>query len=520
MSTVENREITAQPDGNGNKMAAGKIPVENPATGQIIGHVDDMNAAQVEALVLRARGAQPGWDALGFEGRAQVMLELRYWLVQNRERVIRTVIEENGKTREDAMLAELWYVCDSLGFWAKNASKYLADERVRSHSPLLLGKKIVVRYRPYGVVGVIAPWNYPLTLGFGDAIPALMAGNAVVIKPSEITPLATLMIAEALRACGLPEDVMPVATGAGQTGAALVDHADMIMFTGSPATGKKVMARAAERLTPISLELGGKDPMIVLEDADLERAANTAVQWAMSNSGQICMGVERVYVEEPVYDEFVSKVVGKVQRLRQGVPGEPGAVEVGAVTFPPQIDVVERQVQDAIDKGAKVLVGGKRKDGAGRFFEPTVLTGVDHTMAIMTDETFGPTLPIMKVGDADEAVRLANDSRYGLNSSVFTKDVEKGERIARRLDAGNACVNDALMNYLAQEAPFGGTGESGLGVRHGIQGIRKYCSSQTILITRFALKREPTMYPNSRTTTKLFERLMVLMWGRRPRRRR
>ena len=518
MSTVQ-EPLSTQPNG-ADPEAAARIPVENPATGEVIAHVEDMDSAQVESLVARARSAQPGWQALGFDGRADVMYELRHWIVQNRERLIDTVVAENGKTREDAMLAELFYVCDALGFWAKRAAGYLADERIRTHSPLLLGKKVIVRYRPYGVVGVIAPWNYPLTLGFGDAIPALMAGNAVVIKPSEVTPLATLMIGEALRECGLPEDVMPIATGRGETGAALIDYVDMVMFTGSPSTGKKVMARAAERLIPVSLELGGKDPMIVLADANLERAANLAVQWAMSNSGQICMGVERVYVEEPVYDEFVSKVLGKVRSLRQGVPGQPGAVEVGAVTFPPQVETVERHISDAVDKGAQVLAGGKLKDGPGRFFEPTVLTNVDHTMAIMTEETFGPTLPIMKVRDADEAVRLANDSRYGLNSSVQTRDVEKGEQIARRLNAGNACVNDALMNYLAQEAPFGGTGESGIGVRHGRDGIRKYCTSQTILVTRFAPKREATMYPNTRRVTKLFELLMVLMWGRRRRRAR
>jgi acyl-CoA reductase-like NAD-dependent aldehyde dehydrogenase len=518
MSTVEQSQAAVQPNG-ASAEAAGKIAVENPATGEVLAYVDDMDASRVKELVDRARVAQRGWEALGFGSRAEVMYELRRWLIDNRERVIRTVVSENGKTREDAMLAELWYVCDSLGFWARNAEKYLADERVRPHSPFLLGKKVLVRYRPLGVVGVIGPWNYPLTLGFGDAIPALMAGNSVVIKPSEIAPLATLLVAEGVKACGLPRDVMLVATGAGETGAALVDNADMIMFTGSTRTGKKVMARAAERLIPVSLELGGKDPMIVLKDANLERAANLAVQWSMSNSGQICMAVERVYVEEPVYDEFVGKVVEKTRALRQGVPGEPGAVEIGAVTFPPQIETVEQHVQDAVDKGADVLVGGKRRPGPGRFFEPTVLTGVDHTMAIMTEETFGPTLPIMKVRDADEAVRLANDTRYGLNSSVFTRDVAKGERIARRLEAGNACVNDALMNYLSQEAPFGGTRESGIGVRHGAGGIRKYCAPQTILVTRFGPKREPTMYPNRRATTKLFEWLMVAMWGRKRRRR-
>jgi acyl-CoA reductase-like NAD-dependent aldehyde dehydrogenase len=328
------------------------------------------------------------------------------------------------------------------------------------------------------------------------------------------------MMGEAALECGVPADVFSVITGAGRAGAALVDNVDMIHFTGSTATGRKVAVQAADRLIPVSLELGGKDPMIVLQDADLERAANMAVQWAFSNSGQICISVERVYVEAPVHDAFVQKVVQKTRALRQGVPGAPGKIDVGAMTNPPQVDIVRNHVQDAIDKGAEVPVGGKAPEGPGQYFEPTVLTGVDHTMKIMTEETFGPTLPIMKVRDADEAVRLANDSRYGLNSSVFSKDVAKGEAVARRLDAGNACVNDALMNYLAIEAPFGGTNESGLGARHGAPGIRKYCETQTLLITRFGAKREPTMFPNKAGTAKVFERLMVLMYGRRPKRRR
>jgi|RhiMetdeSRZDD1v2_1073273.scaffolds.fasta_scaffold31075_6 acyl-CoA reductase-like NAD-dependent aldehyde dehydrogenase len=517
MSALENAEVAVETNGSPTT-ARERIAVDNPATGEIVGYVDDMDAAMVAAIVDRARAAQPAWDALGFERRAAKLRELRGWLVDNRRRVIDILVAEGGKTPEDAMLADLWYVCDALGFWGKSAKKYLADERVKTHSPLLLGKKVIVRYRPVGVVGVIGPWNYPLTNTFGDVIPALMAGNSVVMKPSEVTPLTSLLVAEGAESVGLPSGVLSVATGAGETGAALIDHVDMIMFTGSTRTGKKIMARAAERLIPVSLELGGKDPMIVLDDADLERAANMAVQWAMSNSGQICMAVERVYVEEGVYDQFVESVVEKVSRLRQGAPGQPGTVDVGAMTFPPQIEIVDRHVRDAVDRGAQVLVGGKRAEGPGRFYEPTVLTGVDHTMEVMRDETFGPVLPIMKVRDSEEAVRLANDTRYGLNSSVFTKDLEKGERIARRLGAGNACVNDALMNYLAQEAPFGGTNESGLGVRHGPQGIRKYASQQTIMVTRFGPKHEPTMFPNKRITSKIFERLMVLMWGRRKRR--
>src|SRR5919204_3450062 len=335
MSTVEAKPDQADAGGNGAPERRA-VAVENPATGQTVATVPDMDSAQVKELVDRARAAQPGWEALGFDGRADVMYALRRWVVENRERVAGTIVEENGKPADEAMLTEIFYLCDSLGFWAKNGPKYLADERVRTHSPLLIGKKVIVRHRPYGVVGVIGPWNYPLTNNFGDALPALVAGNSVILKPSDVTPLTSLLMAEGLRAVGGPEDAFQVATGRGETGAALVDHADMIMFTGSARTGRKILARAAERLIPVSLELGGKDPMIVLSDADLERAANMAVQWSMANSGQICTAVERVYVEEPLYDQFVQKVVDKTKALRQGRPGAPGDVDVGAMTFPPQ----------------------------------------------------------------------------------------------------------------------------------------------------------------------------------------
>ena len=241
----------------------------------------------------------------------------------------------------------------------------------------------------------------------------------------------------------------------------------MIMFTGSTRTGRKVALAAAERLIPCSLELGGKDPMIVLRDADLERAANVAMYYAMLNGGQTCISIERVYVEEPVYDEFVAKVTEKVRALRQGRSVGPGTADVGSMTFPPQMDIVDGHVQDAVAKGAKVLVGGHRREGEGIFYEPTVLVDVDHTMEAMTEETFGPTLPIMKVRDAEEAIRLANDSIYGLGGSVFTKDLARGEQVAKRVEAGAVCVNDAVINYSALELPMGGAKTSGLGRRHG-----------------------------------------------------
>src|SRR4051812_43665758 len=283
MATVEQESQAAQNGGG-----AATIAVENPATGETIGHVPHLSAAEVAALAKRARAAQPGWEALGFDGRAEVFREMRRWFVQNRERVVQTIVEETGKTREDAQTTELFLILDSLGFWARKAPKFLADEKVRGSSPFTLGKKMYVRYRPYGLVGVVGPWNYPLSNSFGDAIPALMAGNSVILKPSEVTPLTSLLVEEGFKASGAPGDVFIIATGGGETGAALVDESDMVMFTGSTKTGKKVMARAAETLTPVSLELGGKDPMIVLRDADLERAANAAVYNGYANGGQIC----------------------------------------------------------------------------------------------------------------------------------------------------------------------------------------------------------------------------------------
>jgi acyl-CoA reductase-like NAD-dependent aldehyde dehydrogenase len=512
MSTLETPDRAEQHNGSG---GAGQIPVENPATGQVIAHVPDMGAEEVASLVAQAREAQPAWEALGFEGRAKVLYRARKWLVDNRDRVARTIVEETGKTREDAMLAEVLFIADSFGYWAKSAPKHLKDEKVRSHSPFMLGRKLVVRYQPRGVVGVIGPWNYPLTNCFGDGIAAFAAGNAVVFKPSEVTPLATMLMQECMRAAGMPDGVMQVATGRGGTGAALIEHVDYVMFTGSVATGRKIAAEAAKTLTPHSLELGGKDPMIVLADADLERAANGAVFWGMANGGQICQAIERVYVEEPAYDEFLSKVVEKTRALRQGVPGEPGAVDIGAVTFGPQLDTIKDHIDDAVEKGARVVVGGKPGEGPGRFWEPTVVVDVDHSMKLMTEETFGPVLPVMKVRDAGEALRLANDSRYGLNSSVWTKDLVKGAEIAAKVEAGSTCVNDAVVNYGAQELPFGGVKESGVGVRHSAAGIRKYCHAHAILVTRFAPKRELYWFPFSKRNAKLVERILVLLYGRR-----
>src|SRR6266508_3168664 len=479
------------------------IPVENPATGETIATVPELSGDDVRAMVAAAREAQPAWEAIGFAGRAEVLLEARRWMVANAGRVVTTIVGETGRPADETQFAELAYGLSALEFWAKAAPGYLADEEIQSASPFVRGRKLVGRYAPLGVVGVIGPWDYPLNNSFSDCIPALAAGNAVIMKPSEVTPLTSLLMAEMLAECELPEGVFQVATGRGATGAALVDAVDMVMFTGSVATGKRVMAQAAETLTPVSLELGGKDPMIVLADADLERAANAAVSYGMNNSGQVCISVERVYVEEPAYDDFLERVTQKVRSLRQGPPGEPGSVDVGAIIFPPQIELIEAHVRDAVERGARIVTGGKPTEGLpGRFFEPTVLADVDHSMRCMIEETFGPTLPVMKVGDPDEAVRLANDGPYGLQASVWTRDTERGEAVARRVEAGVCCVNDAQLNYAALELPMGGWKASGLGSRHGPDGIRKYTKRQSLMITPgYAPSRELHMFPYSAQVT-------------------
>jgi acyl-CoA reductase-like NAD-dependent aldehyde dehydrogenase len=340
----------------------------------------------------------------------------------------------------------------------------------------------------------------------------------VVIKPSEFTPLGLAEVVAAWkREIGGP-DVLDCVQGVGETGGALVDAVDFIQFTGSDRTGRKVMARAAETLTPVSLELGGKDPMIVLADADLDRAANAAAWGGMMNSGQICMSVERIYVEEPAYDEFVAKLTGEVDRLRQGADDARAPKDVGAMTSPNQTAIVEDHVDDALAAGARALTGGKRVDGPGDYFEPTVLVDVDHSMKVMRDETFGPVVGVMRASDAEEALRLANDSRYGLSGSVFGEK-ERAERVARRVECGAVNVNDVLVNYFATEVPMGGWKQSGIGSRHGEPGIKKYCRSESVVITRFGASREPSWYPYTRARRGLVARVARAFNARDLRRR-
>jgi len=373
--------------------------------------------------------------------------------------------------------------------------------------------KLVLSYRPMGVVGIITPWNFPFLLSLNPSVQALMAGNTVVLKPSEITPFVGLALAQLFADAGLPEDAFQVVTGDGATGAALLEAGcDKIAFTGSVRTGRRIAEVCGRALVPCTLELGGKDPMIVCDDADIERAARGAVWGAFTNAGQVCMSTERVYVVEPIAKAFTERVVALTRELRQG-PESEGEVDVGAITSPAQIEIIEAHVADAVAKGATVLTGGRRNPAyAGFFFEPTVLVDVNHDMAIMRDETFGPCLPIQVVKDEEEALRLANDSPYGLQASVWTRDSRKGKRLANRVAAGGVVVDDCIVTYGISESPFGGVKDSGIGRVNGELGLKSYCHVQSIVLPRLRGKSELLWYPYTAKTLRLVKRALSLLY--------
>ncbi len=492
-------------------MTSPSIKVRNPATLEQIAELPVASEAEVAAAVTRARKAQPPWQAKSFAERAKHLYRFRDLLIDEQEELADIITAESGKPRSEVYGNELFYLCDVIGFWAKNAETFLRPKTIRPHLFMFKSKKVISAHYPLGVIGIISPWNFPLVLTAGDAVPALMAGNAVVVKPSELTPLTALFVSRLAQKAGFPEDLWQTIVGAAETGQALVDHADMIAFTGSVEAGKLVARRAAERLIPVSLELGGKDPAIVLKDANLERAANACVWGALMNSGQVCTSIERIYVEEPAYESFVTKVVEKVRSLRQGPSHE--EIDVGSMSSQEQFNKVKAQVNEAIANGAKALTGGQANSHfPGFFYEPTVLVDVNHDMAVVRDETFGPIIPIIKVRDADEAIRMANDSRYGLDACVFTRDKQAAARMTEQLRTGTVCINDALVNYIIPDTPMGGVKDSGFGRRHGAEGILKYCQQKTVVVDRLGLKSEFPWFPARHKKTEQMRRLISLLW--------
>jgi acyl-CoA reductase-like NAD-dependent aldehyde dehydrogenase len=486
------------------------IHVRNPATLEVIEELPVASREEVRLAVERARDAQRGWSKTSLQERVRLLYRLRDVLLDEGERLADVLTAETGRPRGDVHGNELFYLCAAIGLWAKKGPGYIRTEKIRPHFPLVKAKKVTVTYSPRGVIGIISPWNFPLTLTLGEALPALLAGNAVVVKPSELSPLSAKLGAELCLRAGFPKDLFQVIVGDGTSGEALVDCADMIAFTGSVETGKRVMRRGAERLIPVSLELGGKDPMIILRDADLDRAAGACVWGALMNSGQACTSIERVYVESPVFDAFVDKVVARVRAIRQGHSED--EVDIGCMSSETQLQKVAAQVDAAVAAGARALTGGRRKsDLAGYYYEPTVLIDVQPTMSIITEETFGPVIPLVKVQDVDEAIRLANESRYGLSACVFSRDGAQARRVAEALQCGAVCINDSLINFVVVDAPMGGRKESGFGYRHGAEGIRKYCHQQTVVADRFGLKEEFSWYPASAKKSRQTRHLLHLL---------
>ncbi len=488
-----------------------RLEVFNPATLERIGEIEVATRDDVREAVESARKAFPEWSGLSFEKRGRILLRARDLLVENLDAYAETVCRDTGKPRVEAVATELLPACDSLTFYARRARKLLHDERKPVH--LLKTKKLILSYRPMGVVGLITPWNFPFILSLNPAVQALMAGNTVVLKPSEFTPFSGLSVEKLLGEAGLPEGVLQVVTGDGSTGAALVEAGcEKISFTGSVRTGRKVAEVCGRNLIPCTLELGGKDPMVVCDDANLERAARGAVYGAFANSGQICVSTERVYVSEKVAQPFIDRVVELTRELRQG-PESEGEIDVGAIISPAQLEIIDQHVQDAVSKGARLLTGGRRNPKhKGFFYEPTVLVDVNPDMEIMNEETFGPVLPIQVVTDEEEGIRLANDSRYGLAANVWTRDKAKGKELANHLEAGCATVNDCLISYGIADGPFGGVKQSGIGRVNGELGLKGFCHVQTVVIDRFGSNREFLWFPYTASKLRLLRRAVNFLF--------
>jgi succinate-semialdehyde dehydrogenase/glutarate-semialdehyde dehydrogenase len=482
------------------------IPVHSPLDGALLAAPPTFDADQVRRAVERARRAQADWWAIEQGERFRVLSRLAAVLADEREALARTVRRETGKPRVEA-LAEILAAQEAIRFFAREGPRVLRRHGV--DTGWIAGKEGYVVREPYGVIGAITPWNYPLLLTLDAVVAALFGGNAVVVKPSEFTPLSALAVPPLLAAAGAPEGLVEVVTGDGSTGAALVrGGVDKVVFTGSSATGRKVMAAAAEALVPVVLELGGKDPALVLEDADLERAAHGVVYGAFFNAGQTCISTERVYVVDEVAAPFTTRVAELVAGLRAG-PVE--GCDVGPLVTPDQRRIVRDQLDDAVARGATVRVGsasGGEADDA--LIPPTLLTDVTEEMKVAREETFGPVLPIMVVADEAEAVRRANATPYGLFASVWTRDLARGRRIAERLRAGGVSVNDTLTHYAVAGLPMGGVGESGFGRRRGLAGLEEMTRPRTVLVHRLGLRREVFWFPYRPLAERVMEAMVVL----------
>lgn len=483
----------------------------DPGTGESLGEAPLSGPTEVLEAVSRAARALPAWKDLGYAGRAKALIRLRDALRDDHRALAELLSRENGKSLPDAM-TEVLSACEFLSYYAKHAGRFLEDQPVPIPNPVLRNAKTYLTFQPKGVVGVISPWNYPLLLSMASISGALAAGNTVVHKPSEWTPIVSMHLAR-LAEVALPPGVYELLTGDGSTGAALLEAPiQHVCFTGSVSTGIRVAERCASKLITCTLELGGKDPALVLPDADLDFTAQGVVWTAFSNAGQACASIERLYVPRNLEAALTERIVARVEALKLGHGLEPG-VEVGPIISDAQLAKIEAQVADAVAKGARILTGGKRLPGKGRFYAPTVLSGVTPEMRVMQEETFGPLLPILPVDSVEEMVGLANASPFGLSATVWGRDLEEAERVARRIEAGTVWVNTALDTYGAPQTPRGGFKQGGIGKVGGAIGLMELVEAKLIDVNRSGRKR-PYWYPAAATLPKFLEGSLLALHGR------
>jgi acyl-CoA reductase-like NAD-dependent aldehyde dehydrogenase len=470
------------------KSPGAEIIVYNPATTEEIGRAPLTMPEEVARAVGRARQAQAAWAARSFQERGAVIMQARKIVLNELDEIATLISRETGKPSAEAIAMEIAPALDLMQYFARKTAALLRPRRISVGLYWTMGRSSYEIYKPLGVIGIISPWNFPWATPLDEVVMALMAGNAVVLKPSELTPLTALKINDVFSRAGLPENVCQVVTGDGSTGAALVaSGVDKIMFTGSVATGRRVAEAAAKYLIPVVLELGGKDAMIVLDDANIANTARGAIWGAFANCGQSCSSVERCYVHESIAAQFIAEVVKETKRLRQATSAD-DAADLGPMSSERQLSIGERHVNQAINNGAVALTGGERlRDVAGPFYPPTVLTNVTHEMDVMREETFGPVLPIMTFRTDDDAIRLANDSDFGLTASVWTNNIGRGQQIARQIDAGTVTINEVLYTHAIAQTPWGGTKQSGLGRTHGQAGLMELVRPQHVHVNRLQM---------------------------------
>ncbi len=476
--------------------------LRTPLTGQLLAHVPQSSTADVEAAFARARQAQQAWAATSLEDRSAALLRLHDLVLDRQAEILDLICWESGKARKHAF-EEVAHVALTARYYARTAHRHLDPQRRLGLVPVVT--RAEVRRVPKGVVGIISPWNYPFTMAVCDGLPALMAGNAVVSKPDAQSMLSALLAVSLLEQAGFPEDLWQVVAGPGpEVGPALIDHADFVCFTGSTATGRLIARACADRLIGSSLELGGKNPMLVLRDADVERAAEGAVRGCFSSTGQLCVSMERLFVADQIYDRFVERFVARTEALALGATLD-WSVDMGSLTSQAQLDTVIAHIEDAVAQGARVLTGGRARPDLGPLmFEPTILEGVTPQMRCFGHETFGPVVSLYRFHDEAEVVSRANDGDYGLNASIYSRDAERAREIAHRVRCGTVNVNEAYgAAFGSIDSPMGGMRDSGLGRRQGADGIHRYTEAQTIATQR-GLPLSPILGLSEETYAKIF----------------